>query len=247
MGEGLDKLEPFRADGMASRILGFGDVVGLMKDFQGVVDEQKAQKDALRMLEGRFSLNDFLDQVRMIKQMGPLKDIFEKLPFFPDGMPDGVNLDDSELVKIEAMVSSMTKIERVDTDLFRKQPNRLLRVAKGSGRKPEEVADLIERFAMMRKMMEGLGQSAGMLSKIPGFKQMAAARRMKDMVRMGGMEGAPMMGGLAEELLQGLVAGGGPGAGMFGAPGVPQRKKVFDKQKKKDLRKQQKKSRKKGR
>jgi signal recognition particle subunit SRP54 len=246
MGEGLDKLEPFRAEGMASRILGFGDVVGLMKDFQGVVDEEKAQKDAMRMLEGRFSLNDFLDQIRMIKQMGPLKDIFEKLPFFPDGMPDGVNLDDTELVKIEAMVSSMTKIERVDTDLFRKQPNRLLRVAKGSGRKPEEVADLIERFAMMRKMMGGLGQSAGMLSKIPGIKQLANMRRMKDAVRMTGPEGAPMMGGLAEELLQGLVAGG-PGAGLFGPPGVPQRKKVFDKQKKKDLRKQQKKSRKKGR
>ncbi len=253
MGEGIDKLEPFRPDGMAGRILGFGDVVGLMKDFQGVLDEEKAQKDALRMLEGRFSLNDFLDQIRMIKQMGPIKDLFEKLPFFPDGMPDGVKLDDGELVKVEAIVRSMTMIERVETELFQKQPSRLRRVARGSGRSEQEVAELIERFSFMRQMMGGLGQSAGMLSKIPGMKQLAAARRLKDAVRMTGLEGAPMMGGLADELLQGLIAGGGPGPGMFGMPGMhatpgaPSRQKPVDKQKKKNMRKMQKKSRKKGR
>ncbi len=269
MGEGIDKLEPFRPEGMAGRILGFGDVVGLMKDFQGVVDEQKAQKDAERMLQGRFSLNDFLDQIRMIKSMGPIKDIFEKLPFFPDGMPDGVNLDDAELVKAEAIVSSMTVRERVETELFQKQPNRLRRVARGSGRSEKEVAELIERFSFMRQMMGGIGQSAGMLSKIPGMKQLAAARRLKDAVRMTGLEGAPGMGGLADELLQGLMAGGGPGgtfggpggmpggfpgfpgmAGMPGMPGMPGTRapaKPVDKQKKKNLRKMQKKSRKKGR
>jgi len=266
MGEAIDKLEPFRPDGMAGRILGFGDVVGLMKDFQGVVDEQKAQKDAQRMLEGRFSLNDFLDQIRMIKQLGPIKDIFEKLPFFPDGMPDGVNLDDGELVKAEAIVSSMTKQERVETELFQKQPNRLRRVARGSGRSEQEVAELIERFSFMRQMMGGIGQSAGLLSKIPGMKQLAAARRLKDAVRMTGLEGAPGMGGLADELLQGLMSGGGPSGmfggrgggmpgfpgfpgmpGMPGAPGVRSAPKAVDKKKKKDLRKQQKKSRKKGR
>ncbi len=252
MGEGIDKLEPFRADGMASRILGFGDVVGLMKDFQGVVDEQKAQKDAQRMLEGRFSLNDFLDQIRMIKQLGPIKDIFDKLPFFPDGMPEGVNLDDSELVKAEAIVSSMTKQERVETELFQRQPNRLRRVARGSGRSEQEVAELIERFSFMRQMMGGLGQSAGMLAKIPGMKQLATARRLKDAVRMTGLEGAPGMGGLADQLLEGLVSQGGAGhpmfAGLPGMPGQPQpRKKPVDKEKKKNLRKMQKKSRKKGR
>ena len=76
----------------------------------------------------------------MIKKMGPLKDIFEKLPFFADGMPEGVNFDDNELVKAEAIVSSMTKHERVETELFQRQPNRLTRVAKGSGRSEHEVA-----------------------------------------------------------------------------------------------------------
>jgi signal recognition particle subunit SRP54 len=256
MGEALDKLEPFRPEGMASRILGFGDVVGLMKDFEGVIDEDKAQKEAAKMLQGRFSLNDFLDQIRMIKQMGPLKDLFEKLPFFADGMPEGVNFDDNELVKAEAIVSSMTKQERVETELFQKQPTRLVRVARGSGRSEKEVAELIERFSFMRNMMGNIGQSAGMLSKIPGMKQLAGMKRMREAVRMGGLEGLPGMGGMADELLQNLVAQGGafPGGGFPGFPGMPgmpgapgQRKKVVDKQKKKNLRKQQKKSRKKGR
>ena len=255
MGEALDKLEPFRPEGMASRILGFGDVVGLMKDFEGVIDEEKAQKEAAKMLQGQFSLNDFLDQIRMIKQMGPLKDLFDKLPFFPEGMPEGVNFDDKELVKAEAIVSSMTKQERVQTELFKKQPTRLVRVAKGSGRSEREVAELIERFMMMRNMMGNIGQSAGMLSKIPGMKQLAGMKRMREAVRMGGLENLPGMGGMADELLQNLVAQGGPFAGgaFPGLPGMPgmggaqQRKKPVDKQKKKQLRKIQKKSRKKGR
>jgi signal recognition particle subunit SRP54 len=256
MGEALDKLEPFRPEGMASRILGFGDVVGLMKDFEGVIDEEKAQKEAAKMLQGRFSLNDFLDQIRMIKQMGPLKDLFEKLPFFADGMPEGVNFDDNELVKAEAIVSSMTKQERVETELFAKQPTRLVRVARGSGRSEKEVAELIERFSFMRNMMGNIGQSAGMLSKIPGMKQLAGMKRMREAVRMGGLEGLPGMGGMADELLQNLVAQGGafPGGGfpggfpgMPGMPGAPGPRKKVDKQKKKNLRKIQNKSRKKGR
>jgi signal recognition particle subunit SRP54 len=267
MGEALDKLEPFRPEGMAGRILGFGDVVGLMKDFEGVIDEEKAQADATKMLQGRFSLHDFLDQIRMIKQMGPLKDIFEKLPFFADGMPEGVNFDDGELVKAEAIVSSMTKQERVETELFTRQPTRLTRVAKGSGRSEREVAELIERFGFMRQMMGNLGQSTGLLSKLPGFKQLGNMKRMKDAMRNmgggggmpggfpgmggGGFPGMPGMGGGfpgmegmgdPNQLLQSLMGGGNP----FGPQAPGQRKKV-DKDKKKNLRKMQKKSRKKGR
>src|SRR6185369_16791753 len=80
VGEGSDKLEEFRAEGMAGRILGMGDVVGLMKDFEGVVDQKKAEEDAARMLSGQFSLEDFLQQIRMIQQMGSLKDLVERLP-----------------------------------------------------------------------------------------------------------------------------------------------------------------------
>jgi len=212
LGETLDKMEQFRPEGMASRILGMGDVVGLMKDFEGVVDEEKAEEDAMRMLQGDFTLDDFLEQISMLQNMGPLQEIFEKLPMFGDSMPEGFNVDETELVRTKAMVSSMTKNERHDISLFKKQPGRLERVAKGSGRKIEEVASLLERFVFMRQMMGNIGQQAGMLSKIPGMKQIAAARRLKDVVKTGGLEGNPMMAGLADQLLEAAIAEGGPGA-----------------------------------
>ena len=118
MGESLDKLEEFRPEGLASRILGMGDIVGLVKDFEQVVDAEKAEEDALRMLKGKFDMQDFLEQIRLIQKMGSLKDLFEKLPFFGGGLPEGVNLDDRELVKIEAMISSMTREERTNPQVF---------------------------------------------------------------------------------------------------------------------------------
>jgi signal recognition particle subunit SRP54 len=244
-----------------------------MKDFEGVIDEKKAAEEAAKMLQGRFSLNDFLEQIRMIKSMGPLKDIFEKLPFFPDGMPEGANLDDRELVKAEAIVSSMTREERVHTELFKKQPSRLVRVARGSGRDEKEVSELLERFTMMRDMMGSIGQSAGMFSKLPGMKQLNMARQMKNAMKGGGFPGMPGMGGGfpgmgggggfpgmppgmglppglegmegLEQLMQGMGRGG-PG-GMFGSRPPPGPGKKVDKEKKKQLKKMQKKSRKKGR
>ena len=76
----MDKLEEFRPDGLASRILGFGDIVGLMKDFEQVVDEKKAEEDAKKLLSGNFSMRDFVEQIRMVRKMGPLKDLLEKFP-----------------------------------------------------------------------------------------------------------------------------------------------------------------------
>ncbi|HEX7703898.1 MAG TPA: signal recognition particle receptor subunit alpha, partial [Kofleriaceae bacterium] len=163
MGESLDKLEEFRPEGLASRILGMGDIVGLVKDFEQVVDAEKAEEDALRMLKGKFDMQDFLEQIRLIQKMGSLKDLFAKLPFFSGGMPEGVNLDDRELTKIEAMISSMTIEERVDPQVFvattwedfattagkqakRRRadfhPGRVKRIAKGSGRTETEVKEL---------------------------------------------------------------------------------------------------------
>ncbi|MFT5358354.1 MAG: signal recognition particle subunit SRP54, partial [Polyangiales bacterium] len=258
LGETMDKMELFRPEGMASRILGMGDVVGLMKDFKGVVDEEKAEQDAKRMLQGDFTLDDFLEQISMLQNMGPLKDIFEKLPMFGDAMPEGLNIDESELDRTKAMVCSMTKQERNDPALFQKQASRINRVAKGSGREAKEVADLLQRFAFMKNMMGNIGQQAGMLGKIPGMKQIAQARRMKNVVKTGGLEGNPMMAGLADQLLEAAIAeGGAPGgmpggmgglAGMFGQPAaaVPEIRRV-DRTKKKSKRKQQKKARRKGR
>ena len=137
MGEGTDKLEEFRPEGMASRVLGMGDVVGLMKDFEEVVDQKKAAEDAMRMLEGQFTLDDFLEQVRTIQKMGSLKDLVAKMPGMSDMMPPGVDLDDGELGKIEAIISSFTKFERRDPYALVREPSRVTRIAKGSAQ-PEQ-------------------------------------------------------------------------------------------------------------
>jgi signal recognition particle subunit SRP54 len=229
MGESLDKLEEFRPEGLASRILGMGDIVGLVKDFEQVVDAEKAEEDALRMLKGKFDMQDFLEQIRLIQKMGSLKDLFEKLPFFGGGLPEGVNLDDKELVKIEAMISSMTLEERLDPQVFvstswedftttanksakRRRADfhvgRVKRIAKGSGRGEHEVKELLQKFAQMRQMMVQLGASTGLMGKIPGFKQFSQMKKLANM-DLGALMGAG--GGLPEGLT----------AGMPGMPGMP--------------------------
>ncbi|MCU0658654.1 MAG: signal recognition particle protein, partial [Polyangiaceae bacterium] len=191
MGETLDKFEEFRADGMATRILGMGDVVGLMKDFEGVIDKEKAAEDAMKMLQGQFTLDDLLEQLRMIKKMGSLKDIVEKLPMFSGGIPQGVNLDDRELVKMEAIIQSMTKAEKGDVHLLIREPNRVRRVAKGSGTKEDEVNEVVQKYLFMKQMMGSMSQNLGLMGRIPGMKQMAMARNMKKAMSGGGFPGMP--------------------------------------------------------
>ena len=215
MGESLDKLEEFRPEGLASRILGMGDIVGLVKDFEQVVDAEKAEEDAIRMLKGKFDMQDFLEQIRMIQKMGSLKDLFDKLPFFGGQLPDGVNLDDKELVKIEAMISSMTLEERTTPEVFvttsweeftataghkakRRRadfhPGRVRRISKGSGRAETEVKELLQKFATMRQMMVQLGASTGLMGKIPGLKQFSQMKKLAnmDMGKLMGMAGGDM-------------------------------------------------------
>jgi signal recognition particle subunit SRP54 len=129
-------------------------------------------------------------------------------------MPPDVKVDDTELDRVKVMIASMTKAERADAELFRREGNRIQRVAKGSGRKPEEVAELITKFMMMRDMMGGIGQQAGMLSKLPGAKQLAMARRLRDAVRVQGDNAA--FSNLMQEMLEAAVAGGGPMPGGVG-------------------------------
>jgi signal recognition particle subunit SRP54 len=236
MGESLDKLEEFRPEGLASRILGMGDIVGLVKDFEQVVDAEKAEEDALRMLKGKFDMQDFLEQIRLIQKMGSLKDLFEKLPFFNGGLPEGVNLDDKELVKIEAMISSMTIEERTNPQVFvatswedfattsgkmakRRRADfdtsRVKRISKGSGRGEQEVRDLLQKFAQMRQMMVQLGASTGLMGKIPGFKQFSQMKKLAGMDINALMAGG---GGLPPGL-EGMAGGGLPN--MPNLPGVP--------------------------
>ncbi|MGA9522631.1 MAG: signal recognition particle protein [Myxococcaceae bacterium] len=202
MGEAMDRLEEFRPDGLASRILGFGDIVGLMKDFEQVVDEKKAQEDAEKLLSGRFTMRDFVDQIRMVRKMGPLKDLLEKFPLFGE-MTEQLNPDEKELDKIEAMFNSMTEKERVDPSLI--NASRLERIAKGSGRKKEDVKELMQKFGMMQQVMGSIGQNPGLLGRIPGFKQMAQLQKMK------GMDLGSVFGKDAKMMEQAM---GGMGGGM---------------------------------
>lgn len=177
MGESLDKLEEFRPEGLASRILGFGDIVGLMKDFEEIVDEKKAEEDAKRLLSGNFNMTHFLEQIRTIKKMGSLKDLFERMPFFGDGLPEGINLDDKELVRVEAIIGSMTRQERLRPELI--DESRAVRIAKGCGRKKHDVLGLLERFKGMRAMMGHIGRTPGLLGKLPGFKQLSQLKQIQ--------------------------------------------------------------------
>ena len=178
MGESLDKLEEFRPDGLAGRILGFGDIVGLMKDFESVVDEDKAEEDAKKLLSGRFSMKDFVEQIRTVRKMGPLKDLLEKFPIFGE-FTEQLNPDEKELDKIQALYDSMTEAERLDPTLINE--SRAGRIAKGSGRKKEEVKDLLGKFSMMQQVMGNIGQNPGLLGRIPGFKQLGQLSQLKGM------------------------------------------------------------------
>jgi signal recognition particle subunit SRP54 len=198
MGEGLDKLEEFRPDGLAGRILGFGDIVGLMKDFEQVVDQKKAEEDAQKLLSGSFSMKDFVEQIRTVRKMGPLKDLLEKFPLFGE-MSEQLNPDEKELTKIEAMYNSMTEKERLQPELI--TAGRIERISKGSGRKPNEVRELLQKFTMMQQVMGSIGQNPGLLGRIPGFKQLAQLQKMK------GMDLSSMMGN--DKLMQQALGGAG--------------------------------------
>ncbi|MDP3234239.1 MAG: signal recognition particle protein [Myxococcales bacterium] len=212
MGEGMDKLEEFRPDGLASRILGFGDIVGLMKDFEGVVDEKKAEEDAKKLLSGNFSMKDFVDQIRTVRKMGPLKDLLEKFPLFGD-MTEQMNPDEKELDKIEALYNSMTEQERKTPSVIKQ--SRIDRIAKGSGRKPQDVSELLQKFTMMQQMMGSIGDNPGLLGNIPGFKQLAQMSKLKDM-NLGSLFAK-------DPLMQQAMGMGGPGMGMQmpQMPGLP--------------------------
>ena len=227
LGETTDKLDVFRPEGMASRVLGMGDVVGLMQDFEDVIDQKKAEEDAARMMSGEFTLDDFLEQVRTIQRMGSLKDLMEKIPGISGMIPPGVNVDDKELVRIEAMIQSMTQLERGDPYALVREPSRVTRIAKGSGQPEQGVSELVQKFLFMKQMMSGMGQNMGLLGNIPGMKNLNMARQMRramksgklqDMMNnMGGMPGAPGMG------MPGMPGMGMPGMGMpgMGMPGMP--------------------------
>ncbi len=197
-GETLDRLEEFRPEGLASRILGMGDVVGLVKDFEEVVDAKQAEADAERMLKGQFGMDDLLAQLRTISKLGPLKDVLGKLPMFGDLAG---KVDERELHRVQAIIQSMTRSERAKPELI--NDSRATRIARGSGRGKSDVHELVKRFRQMRDMMGMLGGAmggmagggaGGLLSRIPGMGRFAGAGAGGGMPA--GMDPMAMLGGM---------------------------------------------------
>ncbi|MEO0600676.1 MAG: signal recognition particle protein [Myxococcota bacterium] len=184
-GEGLDRLEEFRPDGLAQRILGMGDVVGLVQDFEKHVDKVEAEKDAKKMLRGDFGYDDFVKQIKTIRRMGPIRDLLSKIPGL-GGMLDQIPeeaLDERELDRTLAIIGSMTLEERKIPDVMNE--SRMRRIARGCGRDMGDVKELHDRFLQARQMMKGLGGMMG------NPAQMA---QMQQMMSGGGMPGMPGMG-----------------------------------------------------
>ncbi len=179
IGEKLDDIEPFHPARMASRILGMGDVLTLIEKAQTQVDEKEALKMAQKLKENSFDMNDLLNQMRQIKKMGPLKQIMSMLPGVGSQLKD-VDVDDKQLYRIEAIITSMTPKEREKPAII--NPSRKRRIAAGSGTKVEDVNRLLKQFEQMQKMM-----------KMVGGKNGKGKRRMMLPPNMGGgMPGMPM-------------------------------------------------------
>ena len=209
-GEGLDKIEEFRPEGLAGQILGLGDVVGLMKDFEEHIDEEQAEAEAMKMLKGQFNFDDFLQQLQMLKKMGSLQSLMEKMPFMSDMIPAGLTIDDREMDRIEAMINSMTKEERNNPDII--SDSRSARIARGSGHTMNEVKGLLERFMFARQMMGDLGRTTGLLGRLGGFGKKKKGAKMPSFG--GGMP--PGMG--AGPMMMGLPGGGVMGGDQQAAP-----------------------------
>jgi len=174
MGESTAALEPFRPEGLASRILGMGDVVGLVEEFERHVDPEKAEQDADRMFSGQFDMADFVEQIRTLQKMGSFEELFEKMPMFQQGLQP----DARELQKIVAVHDSMTPAERRRPALAR-EPSRLRRLGRGTGRGEPVVLEVLQKFDTMRRMMIALGDQPSLLAKIPGLDQVAQVRKLR--------------------------------------------------------------------
>lgn len=154
-GEKLDDFEQFHPQRMASRILGMGDMLTLIERAQSTIDEDEARRLANKLKEEKgFDMNDLLEQMKQIKKMGPIKQIVGMLPGVGDKLKD-VDIDDRQLLRIEAMITSMTPAERAKPSII--NPNRKKRIAAGSGNTVADVNRLLRQFEEMQKMMKQLG------------------------------------------------------------------------------------------
>jgi signal recognition particle subunit SRP54 len=161
-GEKLADFDLFHPDRMASRILGMGDVLTLIERAEQAYDKDVAEKAAHALQEGRFTLEDFLEQMQQIKKMGPLSGIIGMLPGIPKELKQA-NIDDRELTRVEAIIHSMTLEERREPSII--NGSRRLRIANGSGSTTSEVNLLLKQFNEMQRMMNQMGLGRALQKK----------------------------------------------------------------------------------
>ncbi|HEY1830504.1 MAG TPA: signal recognition particle protein [Acidimicrobiales bacterium] len=226
-GERLADFDLFHPDRMADRILGMGDILSLIEQADRVMDQGEVAKSASRLMQGQFTLEDFLSQLRQVKKMGSLGGLMKLMPGMNKEMRQAAGqIDDKEVGKVEAIVSSMTPGERNDVNLL--DGSRRSRIARGSGTSIQDVNTLLKQFKEMQKMMKGM--ASGNMPNLPGMPNMMgglsgkAARKLAsqsagaggaagpdfDMLsQLMGSEGElPDLPGLAE--LTGGASAGGP-------------------------------------
>ncbi len=168
VGEKLDQFEAFVPDRLAGRILGMGDIVGLVEKAAEAIDEEEAARMERKLRTASFDFNDFLAQFKMMRKMGPLENILGMIP----GMSNmqGLSVDEKQLKRTEAIVLSMTLEERTRPDIL--NARRRQRIARGSGSSVTEVNDLLQRFNQMRKMMKSAGKMKRALREMQNLQKM---------------------------------------------------------------------------
>ncbi len=207
VGEKVEALEPFYPDRLASRILNMGDILTLVEKAQEEIDLADVEQMQSKIMEAQFDFNDFLKQMRLLKNMGSLGGVLKLIPGM--GKISGADLSkgEAQLKSTESMINSMTKEERGNPELLAQSPSRRRRVAKGSGFLEKDVSKLVKDFTRMRSMMQQMGRGGMPGMGMPGM----------------GMPGMGMPG----------MGGGMPGMGMPGMGGYPARGKKKKKKKKK--------------
>ena len=168
-GEKLGDFEQFHPDRMAQRILGMGDVLSFIEKAEQQVDEDEAKELERKLRKNQFTLEDFLDQLKKIRRMGPLTSLLGMIPGLAGHQLSKMNVDEKELDRVEAIVLSMTPYERRHPELIK--GSRRLRIAKGSGTTVQQVNQLVKQFEQMRKMMRGIQQG-----KMPDLGQLMRQR-----------------------------------------------------------------------
>ena len=219
VGEKYDAIEPFYPDRISQRILGMGDVLTLIEEVQGKIDEQQAQEQLAKLTKNQFTLEDFRTQLGQFKQLGSMSKLMKMLP---EQMMGGMQLSDEQSAEVdvqmkrtEAMIDSMTKAERNDHKII--DASRKTRIAKGSGTSIAEVNQLLRQYEQMRKMMAQMNKG-GLLAGLGKRMMGGMAGGLGGLLGGGGMPGTG--GGLA-----GMLGNGGAGEEESGSRSVKKKKR----------------------